>query len=474
VNTAPSVKDLLGIEGASTDEFPLDESTAGFGANWQSPLGEQHMTDFEGAAQSTATLAMTADPDRLRRCTTANGRTGDDVCVKESLTALVKRAFHRTPETDEIDSLLSFHTANVTKYGKADADQMFVASLLLTPQFLYVVPPHQGAEATSRATRLAFFLTGGPPDTALVAAAESGALDNADSLATEVDRLLAKEGAFDSLEGMLMEWLEIDRLEEVEKDTTVFSNWNEQLRGEMLEETERFIAKTLADGGGIRELLTSRTTEVTSALAKIYGVEDQHSGPGWASVTLPSEERAGILTQASFLAGHSHASTTSWVFRGKFIRGSLLCEEMPAPPAEVDQSVLNDNGRLEDPACAGCHILMDPIGKAFDRYDALGGFDTKTAAGDTIPSNGELIEGSFDLPIAGVFDNPVQLAERIGESQSMEACMTLKVYRFAQRRFEQKSERCEMADANTLYSDSGGDFKALLRAIALSPSFSAL
>ncbi len=464
-----SVLELLGMDAQEAAQFPVDETTAGFASNTISALGPEHLKAYDSAARAIATRALEADPDRLRTCDGVGADDQDD-CVTAQLTKLVIRAYRRAPEDDELGPLLAFHQAAAAEHGERDADRMFLESVLLSPQFLYVTPPYDGAEQTSFASRLSFFLTGRPPDERLRELAEDGDLNDSDTLEAEVDRLLETDISEGALPGLFRQWLALERVEEAAKTAEVFPSWSDDLRQDMLEETSRFIAAAVSDGG-LQRLLTSRETVVSAELAALYGVSDQHSGTGWEAVSLPEGERTGLLTQASFLAGHAHAVDTSWVFRGGFVRGHLLCDELPPPPADVDQSVANDDGRLEDPVCSGCHILMDPIGKAFDRYDAIGQYREQSGAGLPIPSDGEVVEAGESLDIAGKFGSPVELAERLGESETVQRCMTRQFYRFAQRRREVEVERCQIADMAELFSESDGDFRALMRAVALSPSF---
>jgi len=54
-----------------------------------------------------------------------------------------------------------------------------------------------------------------------------------------------------------------------------------------------------------------------------------------------------------------------------------------------------------NPACANCHARMDPLGFAFENYDALGAFRTKDADKPIDPSgllpNGQKFSGAAEL-----------------------------------------------------------------------------
>ncbi len=465
-----SVLALLDVDVPEVSTFPLDEKNGQFGANVKSALGAQNLEEYMRASMAVAARALEARPDRLQSCEGIAPEDQDN-CVEANLTSLLARAYRRPADPEELQQMLDFYGASVEEWGREDADQMFIEAVLLSPQFLYVLPPYDGAVQSSLASRLSYFLTGAPPDDALRELAVQGALSDRETLEAEVDRMLNSDLTVGSMPGLFSEWVGLERMDEAHKLAEPFPTWSDALRADMLEETERFIEQVIAQDGGIYELLTSRETVVSPQLAELYGVAEQHSGSGWEPVVLPEEERAGMLTQASFLTGHAHADSTSWVLRGRFIRENLLCDALPPPPDDVDLSVPNDDGRLENPECSPCHFMMDPIGRAFDRYDAIGQYAETAADGNMIPAAGEVFQGGNELDILGGFSSPVALAEAMGDSESIRRCMSRQFYRFAHRRDEHEEERCQIAEAGDRFVETEGDFRALMRSIALSPSF---
>src|SRR5262249_19245025 len=147
----------------------------------------------------------------------------------------------------------------------------------------------------------------------------------------------------------------------------------------------------------------------------------------FVKMELDPKERAGLLTQASFLASRAHATDPSWVYRGKFVRERLLCQTMPPPPPNVKMSVPQDPERTKNPSCKGCHTLMDPIGYGFDAYDAIGRYH----AGNARPGDIEDPGGSLD--VSGSFDGPVALARELAASRDVSDCMVTQWVRYAVR-----------------------------------------
>ena len=152
----------------------------------------------------------------------------------------------------------------------------------------------------------------------------------------------------------------------------------------MREETLRVLEEiTLAGDGDYRRVFDAPFTYVNRELGQLYGL----SAPadGYVRANLPADGlRLGLLGHASFLASNAHEATTSPTRRGKFVREVLLCHEIPAPPPDVDASLPEEKPgdaprtmreRLSGhnaPACTACHVRMDPLGLAFENFDALG------------------------------------------------------------------------------------------------------
>lgn len=464
-----SVTRLLGVAPPASLELEPDGKVGGFFANWVSPVGQVHLERYVAAAEQLATQALLAGPDRFRTCAPPAPPSGTNECLQLQLSLFVERAYRMPPTPEELEELLARHATWEAEWGPADADRMLIEGVLLAPQFLYHTPPEAGREPYALASRLAFFLTGHPPDDALLALAADGRLADPETRDAEVERLLSTPEAQGTLRDFFFQWLELERLEGTNKDTSVFPEWSPALRHSMLEETDRFITHVLSEGGGLTELLTSRTTFVDPLLADVYGIAETHGGAGWELVELPADSRSGLLTQASFLAGHAHQVEPSWVLRGDFVRRRLLCDELPPPP-DVDLTGGNDATRLEQPACRGCHELMDPIGASFDRYDALGRYSEVNGAGREIPTEGDLREGSRSLDVAGPFSSPLELSERLSNSTTVRSCLVNNLFRFAHRRLESAGDACSLRGSLESLEESG-DLRTLLGRLATAPDF---
>jgi hypothetical protein len=221
-----------------------------------------------------------------------------------------------------------------------------------------------------------------------------------------------------------------------------------------------------------RDVFTTGTTFVDAELAELYGVR-RPSGSGFAEVTLPaSGERAGLLTHASFLATHAHPGRTSPTRRGKFIRESLMCQSIPAPPPNVNTALpemgsartLRDklDAHRSNPACAGCHTLMDPVGLALERFDGVGAY-RQTDNGVTIDASGDL-DG---MP----FDGARGLGMALARDPDVASCFARTVLRYARGALEDPSETALVDALNARFASARYSLRALMLAVVEQSAF---
>src|SRR6185436_7585363 len=217
------------------------------------------------------------------------------------------------------------------------------------------------------------------------------------------------------------EWIDLGDLAGDMKDPSMFPEWTPELEASLEEEVERFVAHVIADEGATLDaLLTSNKTYVNRPLTSLYGLDPSvSSGPtDWVLVTLDPAQRSGLLTKAALLAAKAHASTTAPVFRGKFVRTQLLCDEIPAPPpdamamapeypANATQREKSDILVATQP-CGGCHGLMNPIGLGVEHYDAIGRWRDNDTNGAPVDASGHILNGT---PAA--FDGAVDLSAKL-------------------------------------------------------------
>jgi hypothetical protein len=357
-----------------------------------------------------------------------------------------------------------------------------VAALLQSPNFLYRVEygePDPEAPALRRltgvelATRLAFFLWNTTPDDALLDAAETGALDTPEGLAMQAERMLEDPRARQGVRAFFDDMLHLYLLEDLEKDPTVFVAMNPEVGPAAREETLLGLEAIYAEDGDYRSFYTTSRTFVDRRLAAIYNVRAPER-EGFGEVELPREGgRRGFLGQVGFLAPNAHVVSSSATRRGMFLREVILCQSIPAPPAGVNTSIPEPDAdartlrervavHLEDPTCAGCHRLMDPIGLGLENFDGLGVWRTSDG-GATIDPSGDL-DGE-------AFADAWELGAAVAEHPRVGTCLAETMLRYATGRAIGEGEEDEVDYLGARMGLAGHAMKALQRDIVNSPSF---
>ena len=458
-----AVRDLLGDDSGPADSFVPDENIAGFAANTVAPVTKLVVQDYLAAAEQLAARAVSENLDTLVDCDVA-----DATCVETFARRFGRRAFRRPLDEAELANVLAVYADGKASWGSDKGFEMLLQTFLLSPQFLYVTEATgEGEKGTIApldgyqiAARLSFFLWQSVPDEALLDAAEAGELDSREGIAHHAERLLADERAREAVASFFEQWLEIEHLSELIKNEETYPSWSPALGEAMHAEAVDFADHVVRSGGDLETLLTASYTFADESLAELYGAPAPDAK---GRIELDPTERAGLLTQASFLASRAHADEPSWVFRGKFVRESLLCDPLPPPPPGVDMNQSNDPDRLTNPECATCHVRMDPIGFGFDGYDAIGQVDLDAVVQDAeLTSAGEL---------TGPFDAPVELAHRLAESDTVRLCVAKHLFRFATRRDETKDDSCSIDAVDGQFAASGNTLGELLIAITQSDAF---
>ncbi len=467
--------------------FPPAQRTDGLIALGTSRGGvtTQQLELYQKAALTVAQMAV--DPQHrafLMPCKPASETAADRACAAAFLKEK-GRLLNRRPLTGaELDAFVA------QAVNSADGLKDFYAGLsialeamLVSPNVLFVTetseadpasPGKQRLDAYSLATRLSLFLWNAVPDDGLLKAAENGELRTDKGLARQVDRMLASVRLETGMRAFFDDMFGFDDFNALSKDATVSPKFTGQAMTDAREETIRTVIDHLvAQKKDYRDLYTTRATFISPALAVIYGLT---TPPSWTRYEFPADSpRAGILTHISFLAVHSHPGRSSATLRGKALRELLLCQPVPRPPANVDFSAVENpkpnlrtardrvNVHLENPVCAGCHKITDPMGLALENFDGSGRY-RETERGSPIDASGSL-DGR-------AFTNVVGLGRALHDHPALTSCLVKRAYSYGTGGPTEPSDRPLLAYLDTRFADEGYKLAGLLRAIALSRSFS--
>ncbi|MCU0657503.1 MAG: DUF1588 domain-containing protein [Polyangiaceae bacterium] len=472
-----AVRDLLGDTTRPADAFPADEVVGGFETNTTTPVSSLHVERYMNAAEALAAAAVRRI-DQLAPCPEG---AAPDACARRFLGSFGRLAFRRPLDAGEIDAYLALYREKHASAGHTRAIQLLIEALLQSPHFLYRVEPPRGAGAQpldglALATRLSFFLWASIPDAPLLDEAEAGNLASARGLELAARRMLLDPRSLAGIRNFHRQWLDLRRLATESRDSGKHPRFTPRLKEAMAEETLRFTAHAALGGGDlVGKLLTSRSTFVNGALSELYGVAP--AGEGFAQRELPEGQRAGLLTQASFLTIHANAEETSPILRGKFVRERLLCQVVPPPPPGVsalsgppDRSLprkeqLGQHQR--NPSCASCHRKMDPIGFGLEHYDAVGAWRTEDGR-FPVDAVGQLA-GTEDVD--GPFDGAIELGSRLASSQQVRRCVATHWFRSAVGRVEQEEDAASLAAIHQAFAASGFGLRELVVSIVTSDAF---
>jgi hypothetical protein len=316
------------------------------------------------------------------------------------------------------------------------------------------------------------------PDDALMRAAESGQLTTKAQVADQARRMLQDKRVAAILADFHRQWLELDKLDSLEKEAAVVPGFTSDIGPLMKTEAQTFVDAVLSSAKpDLGSLLQSPFSFMNAKLAGFYGVKGP-TAAAFERVELDPQQRAGILTLGGLLSIQAHPDQTSPVKRGLFVRRQLLCDSPPPPPPNVVVQLPKADPSLStrerfgqhssDPYCKACHQLMDPIGLGFESYDAAGRYRS-TENGKAIDSSGQLID---TVDIDGTFVGAVDLAKRLAGSSQVSDCTVTEWFRYAYGRDEvDGQDACNTAQLRDTFAKSGQNVRELMFALTQTDAF---
>ena len=345
-----------------------------------------------------------------------------DACAKRILSTLARRAWRGPVKDSELQVPLRFYREARAQAGFEDGIEKALRAVLMSPRFLFRIEQDPAGIAPRTAyalsdldlaSRLSFFLWSSIPDDDLLDAATRGTLKQPAVLKKEVRRMLADPRSEALVNNFAEQWLYLRNLASASPDTRLFPDFDDNLRQAFRRETEMFFESIMREDRNVLDLLRANYTFVNERLAKHYGIPNIY-GSRFRRVTFDQGSvRGGLLGQGSVLTVSSYATRTSPVIRGKWVLTNILGSPPPPPPPNVPPlKEAADSGKVltmrermaqhrANPACAGCHKLMDPIGFSLENYDAVGRWRT-TEGGVPVDAAGSLPDGSTFTGAAGL------------------------------------------------------------------------
>jgi mono/diheme cytochrome c family protein len=345
----------------------------------------------------------------------------EPACARRIVNNLAQKAFRRPVTDQELAPLMAFYDKSRRNGDSFDVGiRESLSAVLASPLFLYRA--EAPADAGSRqlndlelATRLAFFIWSSLPDDELLQLAVKNELSKPEVLKAQVRRMIRDDRGISLTRDFAFQWLNVAKVDAIvpARGQFGFAAGVYDIRQAFKKELELFMDSILRSDSSVVDLITANHTYMNEQVALVYGMTDVR-GNGFRRVTLKDPKRFGLLGKGAVLILTANPNRTAPVLRGAWILERLLGTPPALPPPNVEQLPANIQGRAatvrerteihrQNPACASCHAVMDPLGFALENFDTVGQFHTVDAASrqpiDTaaVMPDGTKLNGPEDL-----------------------------------------------------------------------------
>ncbi len=476
-----SVASLLGASEPFGPSLEGDESVGPFAGNTLAPISEGSVEKYGVAAKRLAERATGALATLAPCSTTA----ADTACASQFLQDFGRKAYRRPLTSSELERSVGLFSAGAKDRTFKDGIRLALRALLQSPYFLYHVELGEPAQESSIvpvarftshevAARLSFLFWSGARDAELETAADSGQLTTVAAVEAQARRMLAAPQAEQAVRSFHTQLTGVGYLDAMPKSKDLYPTWSPELAKELAAEPGLFADAVIRKGDGtLASLLTQSFGMGGPLTAQFYGASG--SGPRYE---LDKTQRAGLLTLPGLLAAHSSVDQSNPVKRAVWVREVLLCQELAPPPndAVIELPKVEPNvstrerfrQHRDNPICATCHTLLDPLGLGFEHYDAIGQYRADDA-GSPVDAMGEIVGEPAD--IAGAFNGAIELSQKLATSADTQHCFGRHWFRYALGREPTAEDDCARSVALDKFETSQGDLRELIVATATSDSF---
>jgi hypothetical protein len=463
-----SVWALVGADSvAAVSGFPRDSTQKlGFTVNDQQTVSPLLAGLLDGAAESVAGGARDSGwLATLSPC--ADTATQAEACARDFIEGFAAKAYRRALVDEDIEPLIALFRAGSGDGGTYEEGiALVVRAILQSPSFLYVTELGDGAAANvdgsftltpeEAASVLSYWATAGPPDPTLLE--NKGSLLSAEGREQQARRLLSMAAGRRRLQTFVREWLGIDHIAEVGKDSNIYPSFAAH-RNAIAAESSSFIEEVLGASASLQELFGAEWTIAGSN----YGATDEEIGAyydayyglspsGTGRTALRGARggvRVGILNQPAFLSRFASATASNPVARGVALMRRLTCVELPSP-VELDIDVIPPlpdpttpkttralySLHASDPVCTGCHQAIDNFGFAFEAYDGAGAFRSNreelvetTSGMSRLPVDTATTVSGTGTDLDAQYADSNALARTLANSETVRSCMARQAFR---------------------------------------------
>ena len=489
-----TMRDLLGYMGSVAQTTFQSDETGEFDNDAEAlTINDVRFEQYFDAADAIveevfSSTTYAASRAKIMSCTPS---TTDTTCTRSIIQAFGPRAWRRPLDASEVDGLVKVATDAVAVDPDAVGSiKQVIKTMLASPPFIFHVEidpnpssavPH-ALTPYELASRLSYFVWSSMPDDTLFALAASGALWTDAVLTAQVDRMLADPKAASFTESFAGQWLGVRDLRAHVVEPTAFPTFNAALQASMANEELLYFNEFLTGALPMTQFLTADVNFIDATLAGHYGLPAP-VGSGTSRVVNTNDQRVGFLGLAGFLTTTSFSYRTSPTRRGTWVLTNLLCQTVPAEPANVprldtatseqDPTAQGENVRARlaahraAAACGACHATLDPIGLGLESFDGIGAFRTQYGGGGAIDSSGM-------LPTGETFSGPLDLATALSGTfylAELTGCASHKMLTYGLERGLQSADQPYLTQIQTSWAAQGSGLKALMKDIVLNDTF---
>lgn len=400
--------------------------------------------------------------------------------TREVLRKFISKAFRHPATNSEVQKYLHFWESIRGEYDSYEASvEETLVAVLTSPHFLYQLPPEEQQQADfALASRLALFLWNSPPDERLTRLAERGELHL--RLDEEVERMLADDRSWRFLRSFTREWLRLDRHESINTDVDRYRDYTRFIKRDMADETYHLMHHVLTNNLSVMNLIDSDFAMLNQNLAEFYGIDGVYGSEFRPVAVTPDQQRGGLLSQGSFLNGHSDGVQPHAIKRAVWLKEKILGDSPPPPPPNVPELDPDTPGfekltlkeqlilHRDKASCRDCHRSIDPYGVVFENFDAVGRLQSK-AKGRSIDAKSTLPDGT---EIDGVIGMKAYILKQ--RPNAFRKSLAKHLLAYAVGRDVKFTDEATIDEIVGRLAASNDEFQVLIKAIVSSPQFTEL
>jgi hypothetical protein len=421
--------------------------------------------------------------DDKRRERTLACKPAEPGCAARFVENYGRLLFRRPLTRAEVAARVTIAERAAARADPVEGLKLALVSLLMAPDFLFRMeqaepdpdrPGQLRLDAWTKASRLSYLLWDTAPDGELLAAAATGALHTPAGIDAQLKRMVASPRLEAGARAFFADMLQLDQLDGLTKDAAAYPKFSAALVDSAREQTLRTLVQHLVQrDGDYRDVFTTRSTMIDRRLAAVYKAPFLAGGAEWTPYSFPDDsERAGVLTEVSFLAAFAHPAASSPTRRGVKVNEIFKCSPTPEPPADVDFSKVQATEKgtvrtrlldhMTNPGCSACHSRSDPLGLTLEHFDGLGQKRTL--------ENGAPIDVSAELS-GKKLDGAPGLGRMLHDDPRVPACLVKQVYAYGVGREPAGDDGAWLKAETQAFADDGYRLRSLLARVAGAPEF---